>query len=243
MNKIKFGLRNVHYFPITESVNPVTGVWTTAYGASKAIKGAVNLSLDPVGGEKNDFFADDSVYATTQSSNKGYDGNLEIALLQDSDRAYFLGETVDNNGAVVETSEDKSRKFAMTFEIQGDVTKRKYILYNCEISKPSISAQTKEDSVEPATDSLAIQVRPRIDADHLIQTHTNEKMTAEIINGWDNSVYIPTSVPTPTYSEASPVGSENPSAEGWYYKDGNNYFLTSDETVVSGKTYYIQSVA
>lgn len=68
-------------------------------------------------------------------------------------------------------------------------------------------------------------------------------MPAEIINGWDNSVYIPTSVPTPTYSEASPVGSENPSVEGWYFKDGNNYFPTSDTSVISGKTYYIQSVA
>lgn len=41
-----------------------------------------------------------------------------------------------------------------------------------------------------------------------------------------------------TYTPITPIGTEDPSAEGWYEKVGNNYILTSDTFVVYGKTYY-----
>ena len=37
----------------------------------------------------------------------------------------------------------------------------------------------------------------------------------------------------------SPTG--NPKNQGWYYKSGNNYYLTSNTSVVSGTTYYKRS--
>ena len=40
------------------------------------------------------------------------------------------------------------------------------------------------------------------------------------------------------YDEVTPVGSENPSEEGWYVLDDGEYVLTSDETVQAGTTYY-----
>ena len=43
---------------------------------------------------------------------------------------------------------------------------------------------------------------------------------------------------TYTYTEVTPVGTENPSEEGWYVLDGSDYVLTTDETVQSGTTYY-----
>lgn len=43
---------------------------------------------------------------------------------------------------------------------------------------------------------------------------------------------------TYTYSAVSPVGTENPSEEGWYEKDGDVYTLSADTTVDSEKTYY-----
>lgn len=48
--------------------------------------------------------------------------------------------------------------------------------------------------------------------------------------------------PTPTYVPVTPVGTENPSEEGWYEKSGDNYILTEDTSVVEGKTYYEQVV-
>ena len=43
-----------------------------------------------------------------------------------------------------------------------------------------------------------------------------------------------------TYAEVTPVGGENPKAEGWYEYDSVNdeYVLTEDETVDVTKTYY-----
>lgn len=40
------------------------------------------------------------------------------------------------------------------------------------------------------------------------------------------------------YTEASPVGTENPKEEGWYVLVGDNYRLTSDTEVDSNVTYY-----
>lgn len=41
-----------------------------------------------------------------------------------------------------------------------------------------------------------------------------------------------------TYTAVSPVGTENPSAEGWYVLSGNRYVLSTDTAVDSNKTYY-----
>lgn len=48
--------------------------------------------------------------------------------------------------------------------------------------------------------------------------------------------------PTPTYRAVTPVGTENPSEEGWYERRGESepyaYVLTTDTEVDSEKTYY-----
>ena len=61
--------------------------------------------------------------------------------------------------------------------------------------------------------------------------------------GKSNAVTLPLSEPrtidiTSGYIEVTPKGNENPQQEGWYEKDGNNYVLTTDTTVVAGHTYY-----
>ena len=44
---------------------------------------------------------------------------------------------------------------------------------------------------------------------------------------------------TYTYDEVTPVGTENPQAEGWYVSDGEGgYIATTDTEVQSGTTYY-----
>lgn len=49
---------------------------------------------------------------------------------------------------------------------------------------------------------------------------------------------------SPTYTAVTPVGTENPSTEGWYESDGNGgYTLTADTTVDNTKTYYAQQPA
>ena len=61
--------------------------------------------------------------------------------------------------------------------------------------------------------------------------------------GKSNAVTLPLSSPRTQsvpldYEQVYPVGTENPQEEGWYVKNGDEYVLTTDTTVVSGHVYY-----
>ena len=49
--------------------------------------------------------------------------------------------------------------------------------------------------------------------------------------------------PTYVYTAVTPVGTENPSEEGWYVLVGDSYRMTSDTTVDTNKTYYERTEA
>ncbi len=187
MNKVKFGLRNVKYSKITTT----DGVDT--YATPVAIPGAVNLSLIPAG-EMVEFYADDILYYTT-TSNLGYTGDLEIALIPDSFLVDVLGMTTDANGALIENADSKVNSFALTFEIQGDAKARKTWLYNCTCARPNQDAATKEKGANPITDKLSITVAPRV-SDRLVKLSLKPDETNETAyNGFANTVYEIVPVP------------------------------------------------
>lgn len=51
-----------------------------------------------------------------------------------------------------------------------------------------------------------------------------------------------TTAPTYTYTEVSPVGTENPRTEGWFVLVGDEYRATSDTAVDANVTYFERSV-
>lgn len=182
MNKVKFGLSNVHIAPITSLTN--NGV---TYGEVFALPGAVNLTLDPEG-DSSDFHADNTKYFNVYANN-GYSGSLEIALITDEFRKKILGETKDSNNAFVESTDDKIKDFALGFQIDGDETNRKYWYYNVSASRPSTSSQTIESTKEPVTDTLNITAAARI-SDNKVRIFM-EKGTenAEAYNAFFENVY------------------------------------------------------
>ena len=161
-NKIKFGLRNVHYAVVTETVNSTTGVVTSSYGTVKAWPGAVNLTLDAAG-EDTPFFADDIVYETL-SSNTGYTGTLESALVPEDIYTDVFGQTKDaTNGLVIEKASDTKKYIAIMTEFQGDTHPRRYCFYRCMLTRPSVAGATKEASATPQTETVNITITPRPD--------------------------------------------------------------------------------
>jgi len=86
-NKVKFGLKNVHYAAITETEGVVT------YAEPVKIPGAVSISLSAEG-EESSFYADDIKYFN-QFANNGYAGDLEMALIPDAFRVAVLGAHPD----------------------------------------------------------------------------------------------------------------------------------------------------
>lgn len=123
--------------------------------------GAVSISLDPEG-ETSTFYADGIAYYVT-SSNNGYSGDFESAMMPDSFRKDVLGETVDDNGLMIENARVEPKAFALLFEFDGDANQVKHTLYNCKCTRPAIASQTNEDTIEPQTETTTITASPRED--------------------------------------------------------------------------------
>lgn len=185
-NKVKYNLKNVHAAKLKETVTE--GVSTFTYETPKAIPGAVSISLDAEG-ESSPFYADGIVYFRSVTNN-GYSGDLEIALIPEWFRTEILQERLDEKGVLVESSSvAESVKFALLFEFDGDVNAIRHVLYNCSASRPSIESETKEDTIEPGTETLSITADPR--ADGLVKARTGDTTDQAAYTNWYQAVYIP----------------------------------------------------
>ena len=183
-NKVKYNLKNVHAAKLTKN-----GDGTFTYATPQAIPGAVSLSLDAEG-ESSPFYADGIVYFRT-TSNNGYSGDLEIALIPEWFRTEILKEIKDNKGVLVETNTNtESVYFALLFEFDGDVHGIRHVMYNCTASRPSIESETKEENIEPNTETLSLTADPREDG--LVKSRTGDDTDSETYQNWYNAVYVPT---------------------------------------------------
>ena len=174
MNKVKFGLCDVHISKIT-----VKNDGSFDYGTPFAIPGAVSLSLDPSGEEAN-FAADNNAKYFTSFANNGYSGSLEMALITDKFKTDILGQTIDSNGAIVENADDTISPFALGFRIDGDDTNTKFWYYNCKAARPSITANTTDTTITPQTESMNLTVsqRPSDNQIRVMMTETAENKSA-----------------------------------------------------------------
>lgn len=162
-NKIKYGLTNVYYAKATDD-----GTGELSYASPVRILGGVNLSLD-ASGDSNTFYADNIAFFTS-TANNGYQGDLEVALLPDSFRTDILGEELDaTSGIYAEYSNKPTVEFALLFQFEGDENATRHCLYRCVASRPSVSGSTKEESIEPQTESITITAMPRLN-DELVKS-------------------------------------------------------------------------
>lgn len=200
MNKIKYGLKNVHYSVVTENNDVVS------YATPVRIPGAVNLSLKPAG-DKVEFYADDAPYFVSNTNN-GYEGTLEIALVPDSFAVDVMGETIDANGAQIENSEAIPKNFALMFEFSGDANATRHVLYNVNAARPNVEGSTKNKTLEPKTESLEITAMPAKDT---YDVKAKLKPTDTGYSTFYTAVYLKNAVnntviqSTATFSKAAPA--------------------------------------
>ena len=192
MNKIKYGLKNVYY-----AVATIAADGSATYDTPVAFPGAVSLSLDPQG-ENTPFYADNIVY-WVGVANTGYEGDLEIARVIDDFKTDVLGYQTDNKGVLVEDANANAVHFALLFQFEGDVKATRHVMYNCTATRPGASGSTKEDTVEPETESVTITATTIYNASYdtdIVKAETNETTDTTTYSGWFEAVYTPTR-PTP----------------------------------------------
>ena len=188
-NKVKYGLKNVHYAVAT--IDEATN--TATYGTPKPWPGGVSLSLDAEG-EVTKFRADNIDYYVGQSNN-GYSGSLESALVPESFKKDVLGEIEDANGVWVENAEAKTVHFALMFQFEGDQNAVRHVMYNCTASRPSVSGNTTDTNIEPQTESVDLTASPihnaSLDKD-LVKARI--KQDEAQYSSWFDAVYQPSTL-------------------------------------------------
>lgn len=173
-NKVKYNIREFHYAPMTSS----------GYGTPVALPGTVSISLEPQG-ENTPFYADGIEYYTT-SSNFGYEGELENALVDDAFRMALLGEVKDSNNNLVELADAEAKKFAFGFVIDGNAGPIYFWFYNAIASRPAITSSTKEESIEVQTDTITISTKP--DENGYVRIKSTDTSTT---SSWFTAVVTP----------------------------------------------------
>lgn len=192
-NKVKYGLKNVYYAVATiDADNKAT------YETPVAWKGAVNLSLDAEG-DTTKFRADNMNYWIGQSNN-GYSGDFESALIPESFKKDVLGYAEDEDGALYEIKDVETKYFALLFQFEGDENATRHVLYKCSATRPSISGQTTEETIEPQTETLTLTADAITVAaiDNKDVVKASVKYGDDAYNGWFSAVHQPTASPVIT---------------------------------------------
>lgn len=197
--KVYFGLTNVHYAKLHETVDE-HGQIVTSYDTPKRWPGAVSIALDPQGNPVV-FSADNGAYYTLLN-NRGYEGDYECARIPDDVRTDTLGSKTDDDGFVVETDKDEVDYFALLFEFESDTTATRYVFYKVSISqRPSVGSNTVDVSGDPSvlTEKVKFRAVPQssvtmIDgkACHLVKSFSGKDVNPTAYADFYQAVHVPT---------------------------------------------------
>lgn len=187
-NKVKYNIKNAHY-----AVQKEDEEGTISFETPVPIKGAVSVSFD-ANGDITPFYADGIQYYVS-AANNGYEGDAEFALIPDQFREDILKEQRDEKSVLHEVSDSgDTQKFAFLFEFDGDQKAIRRVLYNCTATRPSIESETKEENVEPGTETITISNSPLPNGRVKAQTTVDTDKTT--YDGWYKAVYYPESITT-----------------------------------------------
>jgi len=150
--KVLFGISNLHVGTYTE-VTTTSGT-TVTLGTPYHQKGAVSFSPSTESNQ-NDFYADDIIYWSGYSGGK-IEGDLTVAMFDESFKTQFLGYKTLTNGGLAAVKNPTKPSVYVAFEVQSDDDPIRVILYNCSLGDISREYETIGENKEPKTASIPV---------------------------------------------------------------------------------------
>ena len=151
-NKVEFGISNLYVG--TYSVVATTGAVTMGTPYHQA--GAVSFSPEEQS-ENNKFYADNVVYYSGYTGGT-FEGDLEVAKFDDTFKTQFLGYITKGDGGLGLVKNATKPNVYIAFQVEGDAQSRRIIMYNCSLGGITREYSTEEESIEPATETIAVTV-------------------------------------------------------------------------------------
>lgn len=147
-NKVEFGISELHVGTYTVSGSTVT------LGTPYAQKGAVSFAPEEQT-EQNIFYADNTAYWSGYSGGS-IEGDLEVAMFDDTFKTQFLGYAALTNGGLANVKNATKPNVYIAFQVEGDAESRRVILYNCSLGAIQREYNTIEESKEPTTETIGV---------------------------------------------------------------------------------------
>ena len=230
----KIGLSNLIWSRLTEGSDG-----TPSYDGAKTLGKAVSANVS-ITNNSATLYAD-NVLAESDTSFQS--GTITLGVDDDADATFaeLLGHT--NNAGVVTKSATDTAPFVavgriITKMVSGVLYYKAEVLFKVKFAEPSQDNNTKGESIEFGTSEIEGTIATLANGKwSTSQTFTTKANALAFIQG------IMASGVEYTYTEVTPVGTENPKSEGWYIKNGSDYILALDTTVVADRVYYEVTVS
>ena len=148
-NKVEFGISNLHVGTYTDD-----GEGTITLGTPYHQKGAVSFSPEE-NSDQNIFYADNIAYYSSYSGGS-VEGDLEVAMYDDTFKTQFLGYAELTDGGLANVKNAVKPNVYIAFQVEGDAESRRVILYNCSLGAITREYATIEESKEPTTETIAV---------------------------------------------------------------------------------------
>lgn len=168
MNKVKYGLSNVHVFLRSEAEGGAV-----TYGSPSALNGAVSLTITRES-SKNTFNADNIPYFVSNTKS-AMTSELEIADIPRAFALAALGYKESKDGGILETNAPVTPAFALVFQIEGDEKARRIVLYNSTAIEASEDYSTTSENIDPKTSKLSVTSIGEKVGDQLVYRKVLEK--------------------------------------------------------------------
>ena len=151
-NKVEFGISNLYVGTYTVGTTGSVTMGTPYHQA-----GAISFSPEEQS-TANNFYADNVIYWSGYTGGT-FEGDLEVAKFDDTFKTQFLGyiQKASDGGLAVVKNATKPKVY-IAFQVEGDSESRRIIMYNCSLGGITREYATEEESIEPATETIAVTV-------------------------------------------------------------------------------------